>query len=156
MNSSLFLLCLLLHITGIVLLAGTTLASYIISRKFWSSLKTDRHKALIINSTTTTFERLTALGGVLTILSGIAMVALLEGIVAWQFWFKIKMALVVFIILNASLFARPQNLRLKKNLSLGHPANDELRSAKSKISLYYAVQLILLFSIFVLSVFRFQ
>jgi hypothetical protein len=98
--------CLVLHITGIVLLGGTTLTNYIISRQFWNCIETDKNKAIVINSTTITFGRIMGIGGVLTILTGIGMVAILHGAVDAQLWFRIKMVLVLLIILNASLFAR--------------------------------------------------
>jgi hypothetical protein len=154
--ATLLQICLVLHITGIVLLGGTTLMNYIISRQFWSCIETDKNKAIIINSTTLTFGRITGIGGVLTILTGITMVAILHGVVDSQLWFRIKMILVLLIILNALLFARPQNIKLKRILTKGIKSSNELSSVKSKMDLYYAVQLIMLFTIFVLSVFRFD
>jgi hypothetical protein len=144
-----------LHITGVVLPGGTTLMNYIISRQFWSCIETDKNKAIIINSTTLTFGRITGIGGVLTILTGITMVAILHGVVDSQLWFRIKMILVLLIILNALPFA-PQNIKLKRILTTGSKSSDELSSVKSRMDLYYAVQLIMLFTIFVLSVFRFD
>jgi len=152
---TLLAICLVLHITGIVLLGGTTLMNYIISRQFWNCVETDRNKAIVINSTTLTFAKITGIGGVLTISTGIAMVAILHGVVDTQLWFRVKMILVLLIILNASLFATPQNTKLKKILSAPNPINSEFSSIKSKMYLYYALQLTMLFGIFVLSVFKF-
>src|SRR6476660_6840385 len=103
--ATLLQICLVLHITGIVLLGGTTLMNYIISRQFWSCIETDKNKAIIINSTTLTFGRITGIGGLLTILTGVTMVAILHGVVDSKPWFRIKMILVLLIILNALLFA---------------------------------------------------
>ena len=149
-------ICLVLHITGIVLLGGTTLMNYVISRQFWTCVETDRNRAIVINSTTLVFGRITGIGGVLTILTGIGMVAILDGAVDAQLWFRIKMMLVLLIILNSLLFARPQNTKLKKILLAGNQSNNELSSVRSKMNLYYAIQLIMLVTIFVLSVFRFD
>ena len=130
--------------------------NYIISRQFWSCIETNKNKAIVIHSTTLTFERITGIGGVLTILTGVAMVAILHGAVDSQLWFRVKMILVLLIILNALLFARPQNIKLKKILSTSSNISHELSSVKAKMNLYYSVQLIMLFTIFVLSVFRFD
>src|SRR4030095_16122438 len=154
--TTLLQICLVLHITGIVLLGGTTLMNYIISRQFWSCIEIDKNKAIVINSTTLIFGRITGVGGVLTILTGITMVAILHGVVDSQLWFRIKMILVLLIILNALLFARPQSVKLKRILSTGSIPSSELSAVKSRMNLYYAVQLIMLFSIFILSVFRFD
>ena len=148
--------CLVLHITGIVLLGGTTLLNFIISKQCWNCVGTDRNKAIVINSTTLNFGRITAIGGVVTILSGIAMVFIFHGIVASQLWFRVKMILLLMIILNALLFARPQNTRLKNLLSDGSSTNNDLYPLKSKMDIYYAIQLTLFFTIFILSVFRFN
>ena len=149
-------ICLVLHIAGIVLLGGTTLINYVISRQFWNCIGTDRNRAVVINSTTLGFERITGIGGMLTILTGIGMVLILHGAVDSQLWFRIKMVLVLLIILNALLFARPQNIKLKKILSRGNDAGKDLSSVRSKMNLYYAFQLMMLLAIFVLSVFRFS
>ena len=148
--------CLVLHITGIVLLGGTTLMNYIISRQFWSWVEKDRNRAIVVNSTTLIFGRITGIGGVLTILTGVGMVAILHGTVDGQLWFRIKMMLLLLIILNALLFARPQNAKLKRILLSGNQMSNELSSVKSKMNLYYALQLVMLFTIFILSVFRFN
>jgi len=103
-----------------------------------------------------TFDRLIGIGGMLTILTGISMVALLHGIVEAHLWFRVKMILVLLIILNALLFARPQNRRLKRLLSTTNEVNNELTSIKPRMDLYYTLQLVMLFSIFVLSVFKFD
>src|SRR5258706_14320692 len=148
--------CLVLHITGVVLLGGTTLMDYFISRQFWNYVEIDINRAIVINSTTLIFGRITGIGGVLTILTGVGMVAGLHGAVDTQLWFKIKMILVLLIILNSLFFARPQNTKLKKILSTGDQISNELNAVKSKMNFYYALQLIMLFTIFVLSVFRFD
>ena len=74
--------------------------NYIIAKQFWSCVETDRNRAIIINSTATVFERVTPVAGILTILTGFAMVAILHGVVGSQLWFRIKMILVLMIILN--------------------------------------------------------
>lgn len=148
-------ICLLLHITGIVLLGGTTLANFILSKQLWACAQIDKNRALTIHTTTRAFEKFTGIGGGLTILTGIGMVAALHGAVDAQLWFRIKMILVLLIILNSVLFARKQNIRLAEILSSTHHPGNALRSIKARLNLYYSLQLVLLFSIFILSVFRF-
>lgn len=143
----------MLHLTGIVLLGGTTFLNYIISRQLWGYVEADRNRAVIINSTTLVFGRLTGIGGAITILSGVAMVAIFHGVVASQLWFRIKMILVLLIIINSLLFARPQSLKLKKLLPEGDIS--ELSALRKKSAAYYAIQLAMFLSIILLSVFRF-
>lgn len=151
--NTLLQVCLVLHLTGIVLLGGTTFLNYIISRQLWGYVEADRNRAVIINSTTLVFGRLTGIGGAITILSGVAMVAIFHGVVASQLWFRIKMILVLLIIINSLLFARPQSLKLKKLLPEGDI--NELSALRKKSAAYYAIQLAMFLSIILLSVFRF-
>jgi len=148
-------LFLVLHIAGIVLLGGTTLINFIISKQFWNSVYADRNKAAVINSTTMLFGRITGIGGAITILTGIGMVIIYHGVVAEALWFRIKMILVLMLILNASFFARPQNIKLGKLLSVEKTASDDFNAIKTKMNFYYATQFIMLLIIFVLSVFKF-
>ena len=154
--ATLFYISLVLHITGVVLLAGTNLLGYFVSKRFWSAVAVNVNKAIVINSITIDFARITAIGGVLTILSGLTMVFVLHGAVASQLWFRIKMMLVLFIILNALLVERPQNSKLKKILSEEMRGKDSLAVIKSRLGFYYALQFLMLLTIFVLSVFKFS
>lgn len=151
---TLFNIALVLHIAGIVLIAGITFTSYILSRQFWNYMQTDKNKAIIIHSTALVLGRLTAIGGALTILSGITMVAALHGAFTEQTWFRIKTLLVLIIIINTSVFAGRQNKKLQRSLSAGTELTN-LLEIKAKMNAYYFIQFILLLTIFILSVFRF-
>jgi hypothetical protein len=150
----LFNIFLILHIAGVAIIAGTTLTAFVISKQLWVFVETDRQKAQIFNSNGALFGKMTGIGGMLTILSGIAMVVTMHGAFVSQIWFQIKMILVLLIILNASFFARAQNKKLGKLLAAGNTTY-QFSTIKSKMNLYYAIQCIFLMTIFVLSVFRF-
>ena len=151
----LFNIFLILHIAGVVIIAGTTLTAFFISKQLWIFAETNRQKTQIFNSNGALFGKMTGIGGMLTILSGIVMVAIMHGAFVSQIWFQIKMILVLLIILNASFFARAQNKKLDKLLTATSNATHQLNAIKSKMNLYYAIQFIFLMTIFVLSVFRF-
>ena len=150
----LFNIFLILHIAGVVIIAGTTLTAFVISKQLWVFVETNRQKAQIFNSNGALFGKMTGIGGMLTILSGIAMVVTMHSAFVSQIWFQIKMILVLLIILNASFFARAQNKKLGKLLAAGNTTY-QFNTIKSKMILYYAIQFIFLMTIFVLSVFRF-
>ena len=152
----LFQVCLMLHIIGIVVIAGTTFSNYFISKQFWNYINADRQRAIIINSTTLLFGQLTGIGGGVTIISGLAMVAVLHGAITSQLWFHIKMLLVLTIILNATFFARRLNKKLQQFLSANDTTINVFDAVKLKMNIYYAIQFILLIIIFVLSEFKFS
>jgi len=149
-------ICLVLHITGITILTGTTLVNYVISKQFWSNIRVDINRAIIINSTTLTLRKITAIGGMLTVLSGIAMVALFYGAFNSLLWFRLKMIILLLIIANSLFVERPLNFKLKSLLPGNANAVNELEAVKSKMNVYYLSQLTMLLIIFVLSIFRFN
>jgi len=146
---------LVLHITGIIILAGLTIASYTLSLQSWKLISTDRAKAILMNSATMIFGRIIGIGGLLTIVTGFVMVSILREGVTAQVWFRIKMLLVVLIVLNGAIYARRQNMKLTRLLSSDFNDNIKLNSVKRNLNTSFLLQLILFLTIFVLSVFRF-
>jgi len=147
---------LVLHITGIIILAGLTIASEALSFQSWKLIGTDRAKAILMNSATMIFGRIIGIGGLLTIVTGFIMVSILREGVTAQVWFRIKMLLVILIVLNGAIYARRQNTKLTRLLSSDHTDNRKLESLKRNLNTSFLLQLILFLIIFVLSVFRFS
>ena len=145
---------LVIHIAGIVLIAGITLAGYILAAQVWRFIETGRSKSIALHSVALGMERLVAIGGMITIASGITMVIALHGVVVSQTWFRVKMVLVLIIILNAAIFAKRQNKKLQQNLTTEATVGS-FTSLRKRLNTYYIIQAILLLCIFVLSVFRF-
>ncbi|HEY1869923.1 MAG TPA: hypothetical protein VGG71_02640 [Chitinophagaceae bacterium] len=148
---------LLLHLSGFALLAGTVLTNYLISVQCWKYIETNKQKALTINSSILILNRVTAIGGIITVLSGIIMVIILHGTVFSQLWFRIKMVVLVLIIMNSVTVARRQSLKLNTFLA-GQNEIQALDPAAIKLNLsrYYMMQFMLLLTILVLSVFKFN
>lgn len=147
---------LVLHITGIIALAGLTLASYAMSLQSWKYISTDKAKAILINTSTMIFGRIIGIGGLLTIVTGFVMVSILREGVTAQLWFRIKMLLVILIILNGAIYARRQNNKLARLLSSDQiNAPLKINGLKKNLNISFLIQLLLFLVIFVLSVFRF-
>jgi hypothetical protein len=150
-------LLLLLHLTGFALLAGTVLTNYLISLQCWKYIDTNKQRALSINSSILILDRATVIGGIITVLSGILMVLVLHGAVLSQLWFRIKMLILVLTILNNVVIARRQSSKLNSFLTGQHEIHKSDPSAiRLNLSRYYIVQFILLFTILILSVFKFS
>ena len=149
-------ICLVLHITGIIILAGLTLASYTMSLQSWKYIYSDKAKAVLINSSSMILGRIMGLGGLLTIVSGFVMVSILREGVTAQLWFRIKMLLVILIVLNGAFYARRQNTKLAKLLSSEQiTEGSKINAVKKNLNFCFLLQFILFLVIFVLSVFRF-
>jgi len=156
----LYNMALLLHITGFTLLVGATLSAYLCMHRLWK-LDADKAKgAGDFMKMSSGLSALAIIGGVLVIGAGASMIALIlrAGPVEPQRWFQIKIILVLLIVLNITLFGTRQARKLKKVLKGGQLgiSSASLDRIRSSLNLFYAIQLLLMFTIFVLSTFRFQ
>lgn len=147
---------LVLHITGFTLMAGTIAADFAINRRLGKYLITDKLKAMSMLESATAFPRLIGIGGALLLVTGIGMVIVLKGVVAHMLWFRIKMILVVFVVLNGSIVLRRQAGRLKVLLQdNGNGVNNQILALSRNMSVFHVIELLLFLAIFFLSVFQF-
>ena len=82
-----------------------------------------------------------------------------QGAFGAQLWFKVKMIVLLIIIINAVILSRNSGVMLKRLITedtKGKEMNPELTSAKWRIRIFYLIQLSLIVTIFVLSVFKFN
>lgn len=152
----LFPTALLFHITGICLMAGATVADFILSRRFWALYARDRQQGIQAKKISDQLPRLIIAGIILILLSGVGMMAATNGLFGTMLWFRIKIVLVVLVILNGVLNGRRLGVKLNKLLAL-QPINElSLQQVRKKINLFYVSQLALFFIIFLLSAFKFN
>jgi len=150
-------LCILIHIIGLTLAAGTTLNSYSLFRRFWRVYPTDRNRAVNMLDGAARLPVFIGIGMGLLILSGVGLMALTKGVYGEQLWFRIKFALVVLVIVNG-MMATSLGRKQKKLLALSSERNvqDELDKLKGRINVFYLSQLFLFLVIFILGVFKFN
>jgi len=150
---------LVIHITGLTMMAGTTLADYIMTKQFWKQFAIDKQQALAINNATSKLMLLFGIGTILLILSGISMMALTNGAWGEQLWFRIKFGMVIIIIINGIAVGRRQGIQLKKLLAAevaGEQTGAKLLKVKTNINRFHFIQMALFILVFVLSVFKFN
>jgi len=109
MNTQTFLQTLLtLHITGLILMAGTTIVDYSAFKTFWKLIDQGRKDQLVLLEATSKFPRLTGIGAALLILTGFGMMILTHG----AFWRAImvqdKVCTGYYLILNGLVVGRRQ------------------------------------------------
>ncbi|KAA2238507.1 hypothetical protein F0L74_19990 [Chitinophaga agrisoli] len=145
-----------LHITGIALLAGGTVGSFVTLRQLWKYLPADQQKATVVFKITAAYSLFFRIGGALMLISGFMLLRAFQFAVSKQSWFEIKMGLIVLMILNITLLGAPGTKRL--GVLLESPTADmlQLSSAKRRMDLFYILQVAILLLIFVLGVFKFQ
>lgn len=155
MQNTLHLL-LFLHLTGLVLIAGTTIIECITYNLFWKQYAADRAKGIVVLQTISRFTRLAAIGGILLILSGVGMMIVTKGVFDQFTWFRIKMVIVLLLILNIVLAGRRNFVKLRKTvMEIDSAEPDNWGRLKRNVSGFQIAQLGFLLLILILSVFKF-
>jgi len=161
---TLYQIALITHIVGITLMAGTTLLEYLLTRYFWKLYASDRSKAIISYDEGFNFHLIVNIGIMLLILSGVTMLIITQGVFARQFWFQLKIGLIIIIAINGSAFGRKQDAKLKRlilnflqdDLRGQESRKDDFLKVKNRLALFYVSQLLMFLTIFTLSVFKFN
>lgn len=148
---NLFLLCLLAHIIGLTLAAGTTVIGFLLNRRFWKFYGTDKAKAVALIGLGTRFPRVIGIGIGLLLVSGFFIMYLANGAFGQQLWLRIKIVLVLVVITN-SLVVKALEKRVKAMVS----GEGSIESLQWKLMTFYLLQLVLFLVIFVLGVFKFN
>src|ERR1700755_1569666 len=143
MNSEAFVhVALVLHITGFTMMAGALLADFAISRRMGRYLITDKPRAAGMMDGAAAFPILIRIGGILLVLTGVAMFSVLRQAVTSMIWFRIKMLLVIFILINGAVIVRRNNTRLKGLLQAGDDRNNgSILVLKQRIGIFHGVGL---------------
>lgn len=147
---------LVLHLTALVVMAGTTLVDRLAYASLWKSFgKSERPEALL--NMMAKLPRLAGIGAAVLITTGIGMMAVTHGIFGEQLWFRIKFGLVVLVILNSLLVGRRQGNKLRRILDAGGLIfTAEISLIKSRLNRFHLLQLLLFLLIIFLSVFKFN
>ena len=143
---------LIAHLSGLALMAGTTVAETVVFYIFSKSFQKDGAPALNLLGLMDKLSALLGIGAALLIISGTGMMFITHGAFAHQIWFKIKLGLILTLILNGFLVGGRQSSKLKRRLDV----NEQLTGIISNIKLFFMAQMILFFTIILLSIFKFN
>ncbi|RBL91098.1 hypothetical protein [Chitinophaga flava] len=155
---NMYLLSLLVHITGLAMMAGLVLAGFLANRRFWQVYQQDRVKAAAIIDLTSRFPMMMGIGFLLLLLSGISLMAQVHGVYGEQLWFRVKMLLLLLLVLNGFV-GRRLGMKMRPHLlasASGQEIHTDLAPMKGKVTLFYVVQLLLLLLVFICGVFKFS
>jgi uncharacterized membrane protein len=147
---------LVLHLTGFVLFAGTTIVDFVAYRQFWQLVGKDKSQAIVIGQVLEKFPVLMGMGIILLILSGVGMMAMTNGVFGEQLWFRLKFGLVILLIANGLLVGRREGVILRRIIAESEIDHfEEIKKRKRNLTIFYPIQLTLFFIILLLSVFKF-
>lgn len=158
MNTLILLqISLILHLTGLTLMAGTTVADYITFKTFSSRMESEKESPIHLLELMAKLSILLGIGAALLVTSGIGLMFCTAGVFAHMIWFKIKMILLLVLILNGFLVKARQESKLKKNI-IGNtlPLSEQVKSAIVRLKIFYVVQMGVFFIIIILAVFKFN
>jgi hypothetical protein len=158
-TQTIYHLALITHLTGLILVAGTTFIDYIITRQFWKQVANSKSEASAVLNSLSKFPIVFGIGFLFLIISGVYMMYVTNGAYGEQVWFRIKFGLIILIILNGIAFGRRQGLELRKILSsemLGGGIDMELSKIRGNLNLFHLSQLMFFLCILTLSVFKFN
>src|SRR5688500_16848371 len=157
--STLVHLCLLLHLTGLVLFGGLSFAYILAYKNFWKHFSEDRAKGIILINAININQKFRIIGALLLIITGIIMLLLTNGVYNKQIWMQIKLSLVVLLALTGPFLSRPPARKLKTivlDSNQSGYSDQQMKALKKRINLAIITELTLLLSIVFLSVFKFN
>ena len=150
---------LVVHIVGISMVLGITIANYVAFKQFWKLYDTNKGQGLSAFQAISKFQIVGITGLLLLILSGIIMLYLFQWTFYELLWFKIKLCLVLLIFINGFTMGRIQTLKLIAFLSEARASSEspeDIALLKRNLRVFHLTQLMLFFLIIVVSVFRFS
>lgn len=154
---SIFPTLLTLHLIAFILLAGTTFLDFLNYRTFWKLVNRQKEQASGVLAATTNYSRLTGIGAALLIVTGLSMVALMDGFPSEQLWFRIKMILVLLLVINYVFNGRRLGIKLRKAFKEDSEAEtDQVLRLKGKLQTFYLVQLFFVLIIILLTTHKFN
>ncbi len=160
MTTSIFLqLARFFHLIGLTLAVGILLASFVAGRQGWALLAQDKASGLAAFRSMATLQVVGAIGLMLLLLSGAAMLALLEWTLLSLLWFQLKLLAVGLLFLNGFSMGRKQTLNLQALIAeekKGHGQMPDFTRLKRNLQIFQLTQLSLFMLIILLSVFRFS
>ena len=146
---------LVLQLTGLTLLSGTTVAEYVTFRTFSKRFKTAGNASNSLLNLMSGLAVTLAIGGGLLVVSGIGLMTVTHGVYAHQLWFQIKLVIILILVLNGFLVGNRQGTKLRNGLSEQNTDSGKaVKTAMRNINLFYVVQMVLFLAVIMLAVFK--
>lgn len=140
-------------------MAGTTFIDYVAFRAFSKVFQVDINKALVLSNYLYKLQRFLGIGMLIILISGVMMMVQLYEIWSAQLWFRIKMVILLFIIINGlglrRIVGAKLNMVLAEDLS-GSSIYEKWKGVKRNFNMVEYLQMLLFIIIYVLSVFKFN
>ena len=144
-----------LHITGIVIMAGTTMIDYLTFRTFCQFTDTGDDRATGLIPLMAKYGAFVRTGAITLILTGVALFVIDKGEIWGQVWFKVKLALIIAVVVNGIFSGNKQGHRLRATV-MAHTTgfSQYIAIIRESLSRFYPIQLTLFFLLILVSMLR--
>ena len=146
--------CLVIHLAGLTLMAGTIVSEYVVFSTFSKRFQRDGVISAGLVDLAARFPAVLGIGASALILSGTGLFIVTLGAFGHQLWFQVKILLIVTLVLNGFLIGGKYDRRLKEGIRVNKPI--EIRSAVVGIRRFCLVQMAVFLVIIILAVFKFN
>lgn len=147
---------LLVHIIGITIMAGATFVDFGLLKRLLTYVRDDNHRANFLSAVFNGLQKFMGIGMLVILISGVGMMAYMHMVWGQQTWFRIKMVILLFIIINGLGFRRFLGAKLLKLIANGQARDLELIALERRMYIVQYFQMLLFVVIFCLSVFKFN
>jgi len=148
---------LVLHLSGLVLMVGTTVTELVMFRSFVSLLTKQDKAAVSLFGLLSGLGKIFLAGGVVLVLSGIGLMLTSGGVYLQQLWLQVKLGLILLLPLNGILVGSPRMKQLRNSLlAEGVGPSLGIQPAVTKLTRFYTVQLVVFLTIIIMAVFKFS
>ncbi|MBK9729854.1 MAG: hypothetical protein IPO83_00925 [Chitinophagaceae bacterium] len=148
-----------LHLIALAMAIGITLANAISQYQFWKLYDSNKEQGLAAFKATTKFRVFGIIGLMVSILTGLIMLWLLNWSLTALLWFKIKLAIVVLLFVNGFTLGRTTSDKLDAILKSENNTDEvqhETIRLRRNMQLFQLTQLSMFIIIIILAVFRFN
>jgi hypothetical protein len=101
-------LLLVMHLSGLILMVGTTVASFVTFRAFVNRFNIKRETSTGLLQLLSNLAPVKGIGGILLIISGIGLTYITGWVFLHMLWLQLKLSLILLLPLNEILVGNPQ------------------------------------------------
>jgi hypothetical protein len=150
-------LLLIMHLSGLILMVGTTVAAFVTFRAFVNRFNLKSETSTGPLQLLSNLDPIKGIGGILLIISGIGLSYITGWVFLHMLWLQLKLSLILLLPLNEILIGKKQLKKLKTAFFENNPDSAAvIKMTIPKIALFYTIQLSLFLAIIVLAVLKFN
>ena len=149
-------LLLIMHLSGLILMVGTTVAAFVTFRAFINRFNIKSESSTGLLQLLSNLDPIKGIGGILLILSGIGLTVITGWVFLHMLWLQLKLFLMLLLPLNEILIGNRQLKKLQTAFFENPDSSAVIKMTIPKIAMFYTIQLLLFLGIIVLAVLKFN